>query len=72
MSNFPPNSRLLLAAIIGSLVVWASLLALGAFLNWGADQPHHDVRKAAIVLGTMAGFLALWGAALLVRSRRRP
>jgi hypothetical protein len=72
MSDSPPKSWLPLVLIVGGLVVWGGLLALGAFLNWGADQPHHDLRKAAIVVGTMTGFLALWGMALLVRSRRRP
>jgi membrane protein DedA with SNARE-associated domain len=70
--NAPPSkSRLLLAAIIGALVIWAGLLALGAFLNWGADQPHHDARKAGIVLGTMAVFLGVWGMALWLRARRK-
>lgn len=72
MSENPTKSWLPLAVIAGGLVAWAGLLALGAFLNWGADRPHHDARKAWIVLGTMAGFLAVWGLALLVRSRKRP
>jgi membrane protein DedA with SNARE-associated domain len=72
MSNIPPKPWLPLALIIGSLVVWAGVLALGAFLNWGADQPHHDARKAGIVLATMAVFLGIWGLALWLRSRRTP
>jgi len=72
MSDNPTKSWLPIALIAGGLVVWGGLLALGAYLNWGADQPHHDIRKAAIVLATTAGFLAFWGVALLVRSRRRP
>jgi membrane protein DedA with SNARE-associated domain len=72
MNDPRPKSWLLLASIIGALMVWAGLLALGAFLNWGSDQPHHDIRKAAIVIGTMAGFLGIWGVALYLRARRRP
>src|SRR5687768_14466908 len=59
-----------LGVLAGALVLWASLLALGAYLEWGADQPQHDLRKPLIVLATMAAFLAVWGIALLVRARR--
>jgi type VI protein secretion system component VasK len=61
-----------LGLLAGALVVWAGLFALGAYLEWGADQPRHDIRKPIIVMGTMAAFLALWGVALLVRARRPP
>ena len=46
------------------------LLALGAYLEWGADRPRHDLRKPLIILGCMAAFLAFWGVALWRRSRR--
>jgi len=60
-----------LAVLAAALVIWASLLALGTYLDWGDDRPHHDPRKAWIVLGTMGVFLAFWGLALWFRSRRR-
>ena len=72
MNNLQHKPWLPLAIIAGALVVWAGLLALGAYLDWGADQPRHDARKAWVVLGSMAGFLAVWGLALWLRSRRRP
>ena len=59
-----------LAILAAALVVWAGVFALGAYLEPGADQPRHDVRKAIIILGSMGVFLAFWGAALWLRSRR--
>jgi hypothetical protein len=56
--------------LAAALVVWAAIFALGAYLEWGADKPRHDFRKPLIILGTMAAFLAFWGLALWVRSRR--
>jgi hypothetical protein len=52
------------------LVVWAGLFALGAYLQLGADEPKHDLRKPLIIMGSMATFLALWGIALWKRARR--
>jgi hypothetical protein len=72
MNSDRRNPWLPLVILIGALVVWAGWLALGTYLEWGADQPRHDPRKAWIVLGSMAGFLALWGVALVLRGRRRP
>jgi hypothetical protein len=57
--------------LAAALVVWAALLALGAFFELGADQPRRDLRKPLLVLGTMALFLSLWGLALWHRSRRQ-
>ena len=37
----------------------------------GADQPRHDLRKPLIILAVMAAFLAFWGLALWLRSRRQ-
>jgi membrane protein DedA with SNARE-associated domain len=54
-----------------ALVVWAGLFALGAYLEWGADQPRHDLRKPLIIFGSMAVFLSLWGVALWQRARRK-
>ena len=58
-----------LAILAAALVVWTILLALGAFLELGADQPRHDFRKPMFVLGSMAVFLSIWGLALWVRTR---
>jgi hypothetical protein len=60
-----------LALLAAALLIWAGLFALGAYLEWGADQPRHDLRKPLIILATMAAFLGLWGLALLMRSKRR-
>ncbi|MEX2091741.1 MAG: hypothetical protein WD971_03640 [Pirellulales bacterium] len=58
------------AILAAALVVWAGVFALGAYLEPSADKPVHDFRKPLIVMGTMAAFLAFWGAALWRRSRR--
>jgi hypothetical protein len=71
MTSSQRKTWLPLAVLAAALVVWAAVLALGTYLQWGADQSHHDPRKAWIVLGTMAGFLAFWGLALWIRAWRR-
>ncbi len=71
MSDRPRKTWLPFAILAAGLIAWASLFALGAYLEWGADQPHHDVRKPLIILTTMAGFLSFWGLALWLRSRRK-
>jgi hypothetical protein len=58
------------AILAAALVIWAGLLALGSYLEWGADKPRHDLRKPFIILGCMAAFLAVWGLALWRRARR--
>lgn len=70
MATDPRRNWLPLALIAVALAVWAGLFALGAYLQPGADHPRHDLRKALIVLGSMAAFLAVWGIALWRRSRR--
>ena len=65
-----PNHWLPFAVLTAALVAWAGMFALGAYLEWGADQPRHDLRKPAIILATMAIFLGLWGLGLWLRSRR--
>jgi membrane protein DedA with SNARE-associated domain len=60
-----------LAILAAALVVWAIMFAIGAYLEPGADRPHHDARKAFIILVTMGAFLAFWGIALWVRARRK-
>jgi hypothetical protein len=54
-----------------AVAVWGLLLALGAYLEPGADQPRHDSRKFWVVLGCVGGFLGLWALALWLRARRR-
>jgi membrane protein DedA with SNARE-associated domain len=61
-----------LALLAGALVIWAGLFAAGAYLEMGADEPHHDLRKPLIIMGCMAAFLAFWGLALWLRKRRGP
>ncbi|MCI0335200.1 MAG: hypothetical protein L0228_18480 [Planctomycetes bacterium] len=60
------------AILAAGLMIWAGLFALGAFLESGAARPRHDYRKPLIILATMGAFLAIWGVALWLRSRRRP
>jgi membrane protein DedA with SNARE-associated domain len=59
------------AILAAALAAWAGMFALGAYLQPGADQPVHDLRKPLIILGTMAAFLAFWGVALWRRNRRK-
>ena len=66
-----PKKWLPFAILAGALVVWASVFALGAYLEPSADKPVHDLRKPLIILGTMAAFLAFWGIALWRRARRK-
>jgi len=58
-------------AVLGvALAAWACVFALGAYLQLGADQPHHDLRKVVIILSAMGLFLGWWGWLLWLRSRR--
>jgi hypothetical protein len=52
------------------LLIWAAFFALGAYLQIGADEPKHDLRKPLIIMGSMTIFLLLWGLALWARARR--
>jgi hypothetical protein len=64
------KSWLPLGLLAVALLIWAAFFALGAYLQIGADQPRHDLRKPLIIMGTMAIFLSLWGLALWNRARR--
>jgi hypothetical protein len=64
------NRWLPIAILVVGLIAWAGLFALGAYLEWGADRPRHDLRKPIIILATMAAFLSFWGLALWFRARR--
>ena|SRR5688572_14130199 len=70
MNTNQPTRWLPLSILVGALVIWTTLLALGAYLEWGADQPRHDIRKPLWMLGTLTVFLAVWGLALWLRARR--
>jgi hypothetical protein len=59
-----------LAILAAALMLWAGGLALGAYLQLGADRPQHDMRRPLIVVGCMAVFLGVWGLALWLRARR--
>ena len=61
-----------LVVLVVALLLWAGLFAAGAYFEPGADKPQHDFRKPLFVMGSMATFLALWGLALWLRSRRKP
>ena len=60
-----------LAVLGGALVVWTGLLALGAYLQLGANQPRHDLRKPLAILAALGLFLGTWAIALWLRARRR-
>ena len=62
----PLPNRKVIWTIIGLLVVWSAVIALGAIVR--ADE--FDVRKPLIVLGTMGAFLGVWLIALLFREPR--
>jgi membrane protein DedA with SNARE-associated domain len=70
MSNTPQKNWLPFALLAAGLIVWAGLFALGAYLEWGADRPRHDVRKPLIIIAAMAAFLSLWGLALWLRAHK--
>jgi len=54
--------------IVGGLLAWGVIHALGAYLG-GADGAH-DLRKALVVGVSFAVFLGFWGAMMLVRRGR--
>jgi hypothetical protein len=70
MDRDSKNKWVPLVVLAAALIVWTILLALGAFLELGADQPRHDYRKPVYVLGSMGVFLSIWGLALWARTRR--
>ena len=57
------GNRKALGAIVGLLLAWSFLIALGVMLR---DEPF-DFRKPLIVIGTMGAFLGIWLAAIFVR-----
>jgi hypothetical protein len=71
MSDKQRTSRWMFIGLLVALLVWAGLLALGAFLQLGADHPRRDLGRPIVVFGSMCVFLALWGWALWLRSQRK-
>jgi membrane protein DedA with SNARE-associated domain len=75
LNSNTPKAWLPFAVLAVALLIWAGLFALGAYLESGADQPRHDIRKPLIILATMTAFLAVWGLALAfraLRTRKKP
>jgi len=63
-SPSPPGAERIIAWIMGGIVVWGLLHALGA---WTLN---HDARRPAVVLACVAAFLGFWLAVLSARRRR--
>jgi len=70
MSEKTSKNLFPIAVLAATLLAWAGLFAVGAYLEWGADRPRHDLRKPLIIMATMTAFLAFWGVALWLRDRR--
>ncbi len=70
MNSPRPKIWLPLGVLAVALLLWAGMFAAGAYLELGADAPHHDLRKPLIIMASMAVFLSLWGLALWLRARR--
>jgi membrane protein DedA with SNARE-associated domain len=71
MEHEPTNRRLLMRAVIGGLVAWGVFLGLGAYLGLDPETPDRDIRRLLLVGGSIGLFLAVWLAALWLRSRRK-
>ncbi len=63
-SKKAPANRRAIVWMIAMLVLWSLLIAAGSF--WFGESL--DVRKPAIVLGTMSAFVGVWLFALRGRS----
>jgi membrane protein DedA with SNARE-associated domain len=72
MEREPTNRRLLLWTIVGALAAWGLLLGLGSFLGLDPQTPDHDIRRLAMVTGSVALFLAVWMGLLWLRGKRKP
>jgi membrane protein DedA with SNARE-associated domain len=70
MEREPTNRRMLLWTIVGALAAWGLLLGLGSFLGIDPATPDHDIRRMAMVTGSVAVFLAIWLGLLWLRGRR--
>ncbi|MEM9351592.1 MAG: hypothetical protein AAGA92_01125 [Planctomycetota bacterium] len=58
--------------IAGALIVWGTLLGIGATMGIAEQTPGGDPRKLLVVAGTTGLFLMLWGGVLLAAKRRKP
>ncbi len=58
--------------IAGALVVWGTLLGVGAYMGIAEQTPGGDPRKLLVVAGTTGMFLLLWAGVLFAAKRRKP
>jgi hypothetical protein len=70
-----PSADRLLAYVMAAVAIWGGLLSLGSFLfgiDIAAGKPVFSPNplRGSIVLGTVAGFLGVWWAALRARRNR--
>jgi len=70
MDHEPTNRRLLMRLVVGGLVAWGLLLALGAYLGLDPQTPDRDYRRLLVVAATVGGFLVMWLLALKLRGGR--
>jgi protein-S-isoprenylcysteine O-methyltransferase Ste14 len=68
MSDRDRQNRLLIRAIMGGVLVWGLVLALGAALH-SAGIWNFDPRRGLIVFACVLAFLGFW--ILMLRSRAR-
>lgn len=60
----PPDARRLLRWIMGAVLVWGTILAIGAW------RLNNDPRRLVVVLACVIAFLGFWLMMLAARSRR--
>lgn len=60
----PPDALRLLRWIMGAVLVWGTILAIGAW------RLNNDPRRLAVVLACVIAFLGFWLVMLAARSRR--
>ena len=71
MNDHEPKSRRPFTLLAIALVAWTGTLAWGAYLQLGDGDRERDFRKPLVFLASMGAFLAMWGFALWLRSRRK-
>jgi membrane protein DedA with SNARE-associated domain len=70
MDREPTNRRLLMRLVVGGLIAWGLFLGIGSYLGLDPETPDRDIRRMLIITGSVGIFLAVWMAALWIRSRR--